>query len=87
VDGEEIARDGRSGISGSESARRWKQPKPPCPCITYANVPTAQASPTDRIWGIGFGAAEAEENRGEWGENRLGEAITKVRERLRRESE
>jgi predicted NAD-dependent protein-ADP-ribosyltransferase YbiA (DUF1768 family) len=48
---------------------------------------TAQASPTDRIWGVGFGAADAEENRSEWGENRLGEAIAKVRERLRRERE
>jgi predicted NAD-dependent protein-ADP-ribosyltransferase YbiA (DUF1768 family) len=45
-----------------------------------------QASPTDRIWGVGFGAADAEENRSKWGENRLGEAITRVRERLRRES-
>jgi predicted NAD-dependent protein-ADP-ribosyltransferase YbiA (DUF1768 family) len=45
-----------------------------------------QASPTDRIWGVGFGAADAEENRSKWGENRLGEAITRVRERLRREN-
>jgi predicted NAD-dependent protein-ADP-ribosyltransferase YbiA (DUF1768 family) len=45
-----------------------------------------QASPTDRIWGVGFGAADAEENRSKWGENRLGEAITRVRERLRSES-
>lgn len=47
----------------------------------------AQASPTDRIWGVGFGAADAEENRSDWGENRLGEAIMRVRERLRRGSE
>ena len=46
----------------------------------------AQASPTDRIWGVGFGAADALENRSKWGENRLGEAITRVRERLRSES-
>lgn len=45
-----------------------------------------QASPTDRIWGVGFGAAEAEENRSKWGENRLGEAIMQVRERLRSQS-
>jgi len=45
-----------------------------------------EASPTDRIWGVGFGAADAEENRSKWGENRLGEAITRVRERLRREN-
>lgn len=47
---------------------------------------TVQASPTDRIWGVGFGAADALENRSKWGENRLGEAIAKVRERLQRES-
>lgn len=45
-----------------------------------------KASPTDRIWGVGFGAADALENRSKWGENRLGEAITRVRERLQRES-
>jgi predicted NAD-dependent protein-ADP-ribosyltransferase YbiA (DUF1768 family) len=58
-------------------------------CIGLA-APTAniitQASPTDRIWGVGFGAADALENRSKWGENRLGEAITRVRERLQRES-
>lgn len=44
-----------------------------------------KASPTDRIWGVGYGAANALENRSDWGENRLGEAIMKVRERLRKE--
>lgn len=44
-----------------------------------------QTSPVDRIWGVGFDAASAEANRGEWGENRLGEAIMKVREQLRKE--
>lgn len=44
-----------------------------------------QASPTDRIWGVGFGAADALENRSDWGENRLGKAISGVRDRLREE--
>ncbi|KAK4991255.1 hypothetical protein LTR50_002013 [Elasticomyces elasticus] len=44
-----------------------------------------EASPTDRIWGVGFGADDAEENRKDWGENLLGKAIAAVRERLRRE--
>ncbi|EME41405.1 hypothetical protein DOTSEDRAFT_176519 [Dothistroma septosporum NZE10] len=44
-----------------------------------------EASPADRIWGIGFGAADAEANRDKWGENRLGKAIMNVRERLRSE--
>jgi len=44
-----------------------------------------QASPTDRIWGVGYGAADAEANRANWGENRLGKAIMVVREQLKRE--
>ncbi|KAK4893834.1 hypothetical protein LTR27_007860 [Elasticomyces elasticus] len=44
-----------------------------------------EASPTDRIWGVGFGAATAEENRAGWGENRLGKAIMAVRDRLKQE--
>ncbi|KAK4547746.1 hypothetical protein LTR36_000704 [Oleoguttula mirabilis] len=46
-----------------------------------------EASPTDRIWGVGFGAAEAEANREQWGENRLGKAIMAVRDRLRQEGQ
>ncbi|KAK0363510.1 hypothetical protein LTR94_014955 [Friedmanniomyces endolithicus] len=44
-----------------------------------------EASPTDRIWGVGFGAATAEANREQWGENRLGKAIMAVRDRIREE--
>ncbi|KAK3652984.1 hypothetical protein LTR56_004934 [Elasticomyces elasticus] len=44
-----------------------------------------EASPTDRIWGVGFGAATAEENRADWGENRLGKAIMAVRDLLKQE--
>jgi len=44
-----------------------------------------EASPTDRIWGVGFGAATAEENRADWGENRLGKAIMAVRDRLKQD--
>ncbi|KAK5954028.1 hypothetical protein OHC33_004599 [Knufia fluminis] len=43
-----------------------------------------EASPEDRIWGIGFDGEHAEGREGEWGENRMGKAIMKVRERLRR---
>lgn len=46
-----------------------------------------EASPTDRIWGVGFGAAEAEAKRSEWGENRLGIALMNVRRRLREAEE
>ena len=42
-----------------------------------------EASPRDRIWGIGFGKNNAEANRGRWGLNLLGKALMRVRERLR----
>ncbi|KAF2458069.1 hypothetical protein BDY21DRAFT_343545 [Lineolata rhizophorae] len=42
-----------------------------------------EASPFDRIWGIGFGAGSACQNRHKWGENLLGKALMKVRDRLR----
>jgi ribA/ribD-fused uncharacterized protein len=41
-----------------------------------------EASPSDRIWGIGFDAENAEGNESEWGANKLGHALMKVRERL-----
>ncbi|KAK0386423.1 hypothetical protein NLU13_6260 [Sarocladium strictum] len=51
-----------------------------------------EASPRDKVWGIGF-AAETEdeirialEHREYWGENRLGEALKAVRTRIREES-
>jgi ribA/ribD-fused uncharacterized protein len=42
----------------------------------------AEASSVDRVWGIGFKAKDAEGNRGEWGENRLGRALMRVTERI-----
>lgn len=44
-----------------------------------------EASPNDRVWGIGFAADEAERKEGEWGANKLGKALQRVRDRLRRE--
>ena len=38
-----------------------------------------EASPTDRIWGIGFAETDAEQRRAEWGENLLGQALMAVR--------
>lgn len=52
-----------------------------------AKLISPQASPTDRIWGVGFGAANAGENREQWGENRLGKAMMAVRDRLRAEGQ
>jgi len=42
-----------------------------------------EASPNDRIWGIGFDANNAEGKEGEWGHNKLGKALMRVRERIR----
>ena len=41
-----------------------------------------EASPRDRVWGVGFGAKNAEKNRNRWGRNLLGLALIKVREEL-----
>lgn len=42
-----------------------------------------EASPMDRVWGIGFGAAKAGSERGKWGLNLLGKALVAVRDELR----
>ncbi|KAJ6109304.1 DUF1768-domain-containing protein [Penicillium sp. IBT 16267x] len=44
-----------------------------------------EASPRDRIWGIGFGKGAAGMRREEWGLNLLGKALMEVRARLREE--
>lgn len=41
-----------------------------------------EASPTDRIWGIGFKADDALSNIDKWGENLLGKCLMKVRSEL-----
>ena len=46
-----------------------------------------EASPTDRIWGIGFNSKDAPGNKDKWGENKLGKALMRVREQLRAGSE
>ncbi|KAH6859003.1 hypothetical protein BKA58DRAFT_51632 [Alternaria rosae] len=44
-----------------------------------------EASPHDRIWGVGFAERDAEKNRYRWGQNLLGRALMDVRKRLREE--
>ena len=44
-----------------------------------------ETSPNDRVWGIGFNSEEALEHVQKWGENKLGKALMRARERLRRE--
>ena len=40
-------------------------------------------SPNDRIWGIGFDSEDAMDHQNEWGANRLGKALMRVRDKLR----
>lgn len=42
-----------------------------------------EASPSDRVWGIGVRAKKAAESRAAWGLNLLGKALMEVRQRLR----
>ncbi|KAL6711212.1 hypothetical protein ACN47E_005743 [Coniothyrium glycines] len=44
-----------------------------------------EASPRDRIWGVGFGEKNAWQNKHRWGQNLLGKALMSVRDRLREE--
>ena len=43
-----------------------------------------ETSPNDRFWGVGFNSEEALEHVDEWGENRLGKALMRARERLKK---
>ncbi|CAE6438396.1 unnamed protein product [Rhizoctonia solani] len=45
-----------------------------------------EASPFDRIWGIGFGAKQAPMKRDKWGKNLLGKALMTVRQELQEEA-
>lgn len=42
-----------------------------------------ETSPNDRLWGVGFNSDEALDHVEEWGENKLGKALMRVRDRLR----
>ena len=46
-----------------------------------------EASPFDRVWGVGFTEQFAEERRDEWGLNLLGKALMRVKEEFRKEDE
>lgn len=52
--------------------------------LTTGDRELVEASPYDRIWGVGFGEGGAEEN-GEMGLNLLGNALIKARERIKLE--
>ena len=42
-----------------------------------------ETSPNDRIWGVGFNSEDALEHVEEWGENKLGKALMRARDRVR----
>ncbi|KAH7330109.1 hypothetical protein BKA65DRAFT_508520 [Rhexocercosporidium sp. MPI-PUGE-AT-0058] len=44
-----------------------------------------EASPRDRIWGVGFGEKNAGKRRADWGLNLLGKALMDARKKLREE--
>ncbi|KAH8165044.1 hypothetical protein CIB48_g3183 [Xylaria polymorpha] len=46
-----------------------------------------EASPFDRIWGVGFAAKNAPGRRNKWGMNLLGKCLMEVREEFRKEAE
>ena len=50
------------------------------------NRELVEASAMDRVWGIGYSESNADQNRVRWGENLLGKALVRVRERLREEA-
>ncbi|KAL2155124.1 hypothetical protein VTH82DRAFT_3800 [Thermothelomyces myriococcoides] len=73
--------DGGEGGEGGESASIREL------LLRTGDREIVEASPMDRIWGIGFGAAKAESMRKRWGLNLLGKALMAVREELRKEAE
>lgn len=50
----------------------------------YQNKIFVEASPYDRIWGIGFGQNQAEFHKKDWGNNRLGQILTELRDEYAR---
>ncbi|KAF3914427.1 hypothetical protein ABW21_db0209872 [Orbilia brochopaga] len=53
--------------------------------LETGNRELVEASPLDKIWGVGYGAANAPNNRTRWGLNLLGKALMEVREKIRQE--
>lgn len=62
----------------SEDAERLREM-----LLATGNRELVEASPRDRIWGIGFGEKNAGANRHRWGKNLLGKALMDVRDKLR----
>ena len=52
--------------------------------LETGNKPLVEASPEDKLWGIGFSAVDAAQHRDQWGQNLCGIAIERVREKLQK---
>lgn len=48
--------------------------------LSFEGFTIVEASPEDRIWGIGFSKEDAWDNVGNWGENLLGQILMEVRD-------
>ncbi|KAF3905700.1 hypothetical protein AA313_de0200702 [Arthrobotrys entomopaga] len=55
--------------------------------LETGNKELVEASPRDKIWGVGFGIVNAPSQRARWGLNLLGKALMEVRETIRKEAE
>ncbi|KAI4870005.1 hypothetical protein F4820DRAFT_404794 [Hypoxylon rubiginosum] len=76
-----------SSSNPSSSSREDTTPTLRDALLATGDRPLVEASPADRIWGIGFKAADAEKNRRRWGLNLLGKCLMEVREQLRLEEQ
>ncbi|PWW76583.1 DUF1768-domain-containing protein [Tuber magnatum] len=71
-----------------EEGSYWKFKKDPSRLLETGDREIVEASPRDRIWGIGFGPKNADVGkRDKWGMNLLGKALMEARDRLRGELE
>ena len=50
--------------------------------LGMGNREIVETSPNDRVWGIGFDTEHALSNVKDWGENKLGKALMRVREQM-----
>jgi len=69
---EEIVREGNMHKFGQNAELGQK-------LVATGTAKLVEASPRDRVWGIGFGAVRAEERLDSWGLNLLGRALEEVR--------
>ncbi|KAL8748849.1 MAG: hypothetical protein Q9199_008034 [Rusavskia elegans] len=76
---EEIVDEGNwSKFCSSKNGSKWRDM-----LLKTGDRDLVEASPFDRIWGIGYSAEHAEAHRSMWGANLLGKALVRVRERIK----